>query len=562
MREHFLDSLKFCQQVKIRDKWGVQQPLQPFPGQIKLANAIDRQAQRGLPIRICFLKARQVMASTWASFEVFKRSAFLPGQQALVYAHLNEATRNLYGYYEQFFASYEPYLGLRALHITGGRKDQSIELEGGGGIEFRSAETAKGGRSASIRLLHLSEVAFWRDPDQLRTGLLQGVPFQPGTLIIDESTANGKGGAFYRQWRSIEDPNASSDWIGVFLGWHEHPEYVLPVEDAYHFERSLTDDEQSLRQRYRLSLEQIHWRRRKLATDCEGDERRFQQEYPACPSEAFLASGSPYFDLRVVARQMRDEEPTCGVLQRIDVGLESRLQFVPRDKGPLALWRRPQPGHRYAIGADSAEGIDAAEGRGTADPDWSVAQVLDVDTGEQVARWRARREPAEFARWLIGLATYYNGAFVVPERNNHGTAVISALIAEGWPLERMYNTRRDPYDRRPALLQECGWLTTAQSKPTMLAWLANAWREGWLQLRDGVTLAEVESFVTWPNGTAAAMRGEHDDCVIALALAVIGIMHYPRQLREQHTGREVVRAGRISYGSPISVADDDEDDDE
>ena len=74
-----------------------------------------------------------------------------------------------------------------------------------------------------------------------------------------------------------------------------------------------------------------------------------------------------------------------GELELEQVGLEKRLVFLPNERGALRVYRRPERGRAYALGFDCAQGIDANEGEGQSDPDYSTGQVLDRDTGEQCA---------------------------------------------------------------------------------------------------------------------------------------------------------------------------------
>ena len=105
--------------------------------------------------------------------------------------------------------------------------------------------------------------------------------------------------------------------------------------------------------------------------------------------------------------------------------------FRPRRNGILTIWKRPERGHLYVIGADTAQGRDVNRGEGTAKGDFSVDQVRDADTGEQVARLRARISERAHAEQLNMLARWYNLAFVVPEiAGGYGTAMLDHLILD------------------------------------------------------------------------------------------------------------------------------------
>ncbi|GAI36006.1 unnamed protein product, partial [marine sediment metagenome] len=81
------------------------------------------------------------------------------------------------------------------------------------------------------------EVAFWANAKTQLLGLLQEVPADPDTIIVQESTANGVGGAFYETyWQAVErlrnNPEDYAGYIPIFLPWQIFPEYQtsLPSE--------------------------------------------------------------------------------------------------------------------------------------------------------------------------------------------------------------------------------------------------------------------------------------------------------------------------------------------
>lgn len=532
----------------IRNERGETVPLNFTPGQVKITAAIDKQFRAGVPIRVIIVKARQVRMSVGCVWHIWRRVAFLPGQQAMIFGDLYKSAKNLYNYANQFDQSYKPFLGLRKLRTIARTKDKAIRFEGGSWIEFQSAESTTTGRSYSIRHLLADEFAFYRDADTLVTGINQSIPDDIDTTAIVNSTANGMGGLFYELWmRSLE---GRTGYTPIFFAWHEEPKYALPLSiDPHRFEQSLTDEEQEERRKYSLSPEQINWRRWAIESKCAGSLRKFRQEYPGCAEDAFQGTNRAVFDMGAIARQS-SREAARGELDRVRVGTTTRVQFVPKnsDGSALQVWQRPQPGHHYVIGADVAQGIDPAGGSARSDPDYSVAQVLDRASGEQVAMFRARVTPHSFGDQLAALGEYYNWACLVPEANNQGVAVIETLLKVYQPY-LIYKRDRLADDRRSARLENLGWSTTSVSKPQLISALDRALLEHSITVHDITTLMECRSFVYWPDGKQAAAEGQHDDAVIALALAVIGLrMPIPR---EQQRTAEDDRPVKYGVGAKV-----------
>jgi len=143
------------------------------------------------------------------------------------------------------------------------------------------------GRSATITRLHMSELAFWKDPKAIRTGLLQAVP---GTgEVVEETTANGYG-TWYQKYYYRLMSTSGSRVNPIFFNWLIDDEYssLTPLTGP------LTSDEEQIIKDFGASLHQIQWRREKLE-EMDYDLPLFKQEYPLTVDEAFKFTGGSLF---------------------------------------------------------------------------------------------------------------------------------------------------------------------------------------------------------------------------------------------------------------------------
>lgn len=169
----------------------------------------------------------------------------------------------------------------------------------------------------------------------------------------------------------------------------------------------------------------------------------------------------------------------------------------------LKLYVLPETSHSYVIGADPAEGNPTS--------DDSVADIIDIDTMEEVGVLAGKIEPKVFAGYLYALSKTFFGAALEVERNNHGHAVIL-------DLEEVYNYHVGLLlgeDNKP------GWQTTAKSKELMYSIGANALRD------KGSTIhcAETMRQLTLVEGsTLEAPVGESDDYAMAYMLALMAAL--------------------------------------
>jgi hypothetical protein len=379
---------------------------------------------------------------------------------------------------------------------------------------------------------------------------MSAVPKLPETTAIVEGTAKTIGDYFHKMWQAAMDRSSETEWLGIFMGWWEHPSNRMPLAvSPDRCQESLSSDERELKDKYYLDLEQLAWRRWTIANDFNGDLTRFRREHPACPEEAFSASSRNRFSIPHVHKIHVKAEALCGELQTEDVGAgEKRMVLLPSEHGALRVWRRPEKGRLYALGADCAQGLDEADGEGQSDPDWSVGQILDRDTGEQCAVLRARIMPGETGRYMAKVARWYNMAQICGERNpgGGGVSMLEAILNADYPSSLIYHRPTTP-DRDPQVRGDrIGWDTSGVSRPILISLLDETIRQLAITIHDPVTLGELLTFVIKPNGKAEHQSGCHDDTVIALALALIVVTRMPRP--RMPDVREAPRVTRYGQG--------------
>ncbi len=272
------------QNLKIRPKEGDIARFQLNPAQHILHKHMEVQRKKGGKVRAIILKGRQQGCSTYIEGRYYWAVTHRKGVRAFILAHDEVSTGNLFAmakrYYENMPMPMRP-----KLQTSNARELLFSDLDSG--YKIGTAGNADVGRSQTLQYLHGSEVAYWKNASELTKGILQAVPDMPGTEIIYESTANGVGGFFHQQ--CITAMKKEGDFEFIFIPWFIQPEYRRECDD---FER--TDYENELRGLYKLSDEQLNWRRSKiieLSTGGSDGIKAFQQEYPCTPNEAFIITG-------------------------------------------------------------------------------------------------------------------------------------------------------------------------------------------------------------------------------------------------------------------------------
>lgn len=482
-------------------------PFQFNKAQEYIDNIVEDLLANGKPVRLIFLKARQMGISTYCEGRLFHLAHQTPYSNCLVIAQNSDSTENIFSMSKLFYEEL-PKWNKPATQYSN-RKELVFDRLGEKVLRSRmtidSAENKNAGRSWTLHGVHLSEFAFWPDTKTILTGVLQAVPKLSNTFVFIESTANGIGGEFYEMfWRAWR---GESDWKAIFIPWFWMPEYSMELEEPRkEFEKSLTKYEKALIENYGVTLEQINWRRHTIATEFNGDEQYFQQEFPATPEEAFISTGRSVFNtqlLQSLIPQCPKPIMVCN-LER----LKDKVIPAPASDGYLQIWKMPEKYHLYVIGADVAEGLENG--------DYSSADVLDALTLEQVAHWHGHIDPDLFGEELVKLAQFYNNAFIACEANNHGLTTITSIVNKRY--YKLY--RRKEYDKvTHKLKEELGWLTTTKTKPLAIDLLNQLIREGEIKINCRETLQECLTFVKDAKGKMHGQGGEHDDRVMSLAIA-------------------------------------------
>jgi hypothetical protein len=435
------------------------------------ANATQRAFERRRGQRNIVLKARQMGLTTWAAARFFIRTVTQPGTLTLEVAHTQEAAEEIFRIVHRFLDFLPAALREGPLRTSRANVRQIVFPEMDAQYRVVTAGDRNAGRGLTVQNLHCSELARWPgDPAETLAGLRASLT--PGAELILESTPEGVGGCFHEEWRKAGE----TGMVRHFFPWWMERRYRAGAVDA----ATLTGEERDLMSRARLDLEQIGYRR-KIRADFRGLAR---QEYAEDEESCFLASGDSVFELAAIEQRLAEmTEP----LER-------------RRNGELEIWLPPLQGKQYLVAVDPAGG--GSEG------DYSAAQVLEMETGLQCAEFAGHVGGLELARLVTALAAEYNQAWLVVERNNHGSGVL-ALAETSCKYPRIYRQGGQP-----------GWLTTSLSRPAVLGLLGAGLVEEPGRFQSRRLLGECRSFVRMANGSMGARAGTHDDRVMAMAVGL------------------------------------------
>lgn len=502
--------------LMIRDKKNKLIRLKLKPAQSRLYEVIKREHEAGRPVRLLILKARQLGFSTLVEAMMYQDSATRKLVRTMIVAHRDDSTAGLFRMNKLFYdASPSAVKPIRKANnaqelVFENPTKNAAEKEANPGLmsSIRCVTAGAGGigRSETLTNLHASEFAFWPgDPEKTLLGLMQALPDDPNTMAVIESTPNG-----YNYFKTLWDgaEKGENGWVPFFSPWFEEPEYRKPVTPGTEF----TEDERELAAAYGLDEEQLMWRRWCIKTNCGGNVELFRQEYPSCAEEAFLFSGTPFFDNQklVLLLESVPKPVKIGHFTYIEPKEENGKPIGEKwrsDKrgGYIRLWKLPEAGVPYAMGCDTA-------GDGS---DRFIAWVIDNTTGEQVAEMRIEKNTILFTRQVWCLGRFYNDALIAVETNFNSYV---SMTLELWRYPKLYVREKsvDSYTHR--LSEKYGFATTRHTRPVILDNLKTIIDEHpeWVKSKDA--LQEMTHFVYNEKLRPEAEAGEHDDYVMAMAI--------------------------------------------
>lgn len=545
----------FCETFAwIQNKWDAEQEgFRPHVYQSKIIEIEEWCEANDVPCRIVGLKPRRGGSSTVAI--------------AILYHRLKKALRRaciLGG------SDYQGNMMFKMLRLMA-RKDRSTKERANvldkearfpnGSYCLRvNASGEDAAVSGGFTFLHVTELAKWAQDGvaaaaPVLSAALKCVPFLPGTTIIIESTAEGRGDEFSRIYETgitFEELKAGKvGYVKVFAPWFEFDDAVLEAARMnINSETDLTGEEQELSKQYNLTWQHIAWMRYTIKDQCHESFDEFKRDYPFNDVECFTLSGARVFSITAL-QQMRAKltsfpsiPGTLDIRDRIafEKGDPVAVAFRPcsPEEARLVVIEQPRDGMKYVIWLDTMTGASAATGD---DPDnhscgvwragffhqgvWMPPKAVALLVGDWALYLRSKKfvfivDPDVLTEMVWRLALFYGNCLVAGEINSDRGTLMSIHQKGGKVyFQKQWNKREQTETN------SMGWKTDEHSRNRLIAELGKGIREyanfdplhGQSKERVEIYLApvldECESFVRKSKGREEAMAGKHDDCFVA-----------------------------------------------
>jgi hypothetical protein len=332
----------------------------------------------------------------------------------------------------------------------------SFELSNGSSIKAAST-SGDAGRSEALSLLVLDEAAHIDGLEDLWTGLYPTL--STGGRCIALSTPNGVGNWFHKT--CIDSIAGTNNFKLTDLPWQVHPDH-----DEVWFRNETKN----------MSARQI------------------AQELQC----NFNASGETVIDAK------------C--MEWLESAIKEPQYRTGFDRN-FWIWEEFDPSCNYLMTVDVSRGDGA---------DYSTFQVLKLETLEFIGEYQGKLTPDLFANMLNQVGREFGNAMMVVENNNIGYTVLDKLVEYGYPnLYYSIKSTHDYIEQHQAEAMNsaiAGFSTTSKTRPLIVAKLEEFIRNKLIKVYSTRLVGEMKTFI-WKNGKPQAMKGYHDDLIMALAIA-------------------------------------------
>lgn len=372
--------------------------------------------EQGFSIEFLNLKARRLGVSTDEEIATAHRVQCWSNVSAIVASADPEMSGKMSQMMEINWNNMPWYLMPRVTRYNVG---ELIEFgDQGSGVSIQAGSQLKGiGRGGTPTVVHLSEVSFYKNPEELiEASLLKAIIPHPMVLVMFETTAAGRFGWTYDTWKLSKEnwPNSrlrpvflpwyvgsdiypSETWIKQFpipVGWHPADLTMRHAEQARIYVQSNEILRKYLGEHWTMPLAQMWWwefnyreaKEKKLLA-------KFLAEIAADDESAFQTGNIPCFDVEVIAEHRQRTRQPSGVygFRGVDIPHKMRvlerdinpnfapisvraqwnrvmspmdIQFVPvkwnsnqSHLGRLLVWEHPEPEGEYGVGLDASKGV-------------------------------------------------------------------------------------------------------------------------------------------------------------------------------------------------------------
>jgi len=479
-------------------------PLELFPDQDHLINDYDTYEEN------IALKYRQAGVSTvtsaWISKKLITASKSKP-EKILIIANKLDTSVEMASKIRAFIEQWPSWFGVNFSNEKNSQRHYKLT----NGCEVKAVATSKDAlRGYTPTILVFDEAAFIEADNDFWSACMASL--STGGKVIVISTPNGFDPIYY----SIYDQSlrGMNDFRITEMYWYRDPRYardlkLIKCNDIVHYMLNREDykDEE-------ITLDYSHIN--PMKRDFEEIKTHFLDGYKPYSSWFEGMAKKLKFDRRKIAQELE-----CNFLGSGDNVIPSdtvekiKENFIrdPENKfmgGALWQWKEPVVGHKYIMGIDVSRGDSE---------DFTTFCIIDFDEREQVLEYLGKIPADVDAEVAYKWATMYS-AFVVIDITG-GMGVSTARKLQEMNYKDLYvdgTNAADKWKYNPKAMEKIPGLNFNSKRVQIVAAFEESLRHNFI-VRSSRLMNELNTFV-YINGRPDHIKGQHDDLIMAMAMAI------------------------------------------
>ena len=480
-------------------------PLELFNDQISLVKDYDTSEEN------IALKYRQAGVSTVTSAWASKRLVFArkeKPEKILIIANKMDTAVEMANKVRAFVDQWPSWLGV-TFSIE---KNSQRHFKLTNGCEVKAVATSKDAlRGYTPTILIFDEAAYINADEDFWSACMASL--STGGKVIVISTPNGFDPIYYSIYsQAVKGMN---DFRITEMYWFRDPRYskdlrLIKCDDIVHYMLNRGD--------YIDNEITIDY------GDIKVSERNFEEIKQKIENEGYKAYSSWFeamakklkFDKRKISQELE-----CNFLGSGDNVIPAETMKKIKEKhikepenklmgGALWQWKEPVAGHRYIMGVDVSRGDSE---------DFSTLSIIDFDEREQVLEYIGKVPPDILAEIAYKWGTMYNAFIVTDITGGMGVSTSRKLQELGY--KNLYVDGVNPADKwkwDPKNQDKIPGINFNSKRVLIIQAFEEALRFDF-SMRSQRLFNELNTFV-YVNGRPDHQKGQHDDLIMAFAMAV------------------------------------------
>ena len=480
-------------------------PLELFNDQVTLVKDYDTCEEN------IALKYRQAGVSTVTSAWASKRLVFAKKskpEKILIIANKMDTAQEMGNKVRAFVDQWPSWLGV----TFSTEKNSQRHFKLTNGCEVKAVATSKDAlRGYTPTILIFDEAAYINADEDFWSACMASL--STGGKVIVISTPNGFDPIYYSIFsQAIKGMN---DFRITEMYWFRDPRYskdlkLIKCNDIVHYmlNRGDYNDSEIILDYSDIKVGDRDFKEIKLKVENEG--------YKPYSSWFEAMAKKLKFDKRKISQELE-----CNFLGSGDSVIPSETMKKikenhikePENKfmgGAIWQWKEPVEGHRYIMGVDVSRGDSE---------DFSTISIIDFDAREQVLEYIGKVPPDVLAEIAFKWATRYNSFIVTDITGGMGVSTSRKLQELGY--KNLYIDGVNPADKwkwDPKSQDKIPGINFNSKRILIIQAFEEALRFDFA-LRSQRLFNELNTFV-YVNGRPDHQKGQHDDLIMAFAMAV------------------------------------------